>query len=125
MHSPSTHKRWRPSPLISASLALHLGAMLATVARPRLWPWTLGALVADHLLLTAAGLWPGSKLLGPNWAHLPAAAAARGAGAITIDDGPEPEVTARGLAPLGGDGGKAGFLCSGERSQPRSERPAG
>src|SRR3989442_12652296 len=97
MHSPSTHKRWRPSPLISASLALHLGAMLATVARPRLWPWTLGALVADHLLLTAAGLWPKSRLLGPHRAHLPAGAAARGAGPITLHGRPEPGVQARVL----------------------------
>src|SRR5207244_941541 len=87
--------------LISASLALHLGAMLATVARPRLWPWTLGALVADHLLLTAAGLWPRSRLLGPHWAHLPPAAAAGGAAATTPDDGPEPEATARVLQPIG------------------------
>src|SRR2546429_9622199 len=111
MHSPSTHKRWRPSPLISASVALHLGAMLATVARPRLWPWTLGALVADHLLLTAAGLWPRSRLLGPNWAYLPAPAAARGAGAIPIDDGPQPEGTPRVLSPPGEQGVKARLFC--------------
>jgi len=121
MHSPSTHKRWRPSPLISASVALHLGAVLATLARPRLWPWTLGALLADHLLLTAAGLWPRSRLLGPNWAHLPAPAAARGAVAITIDDGPEPEVTARVLSLLDEHGAKASFFCIGERIQRYSE----
>src|SRR6201999_1548976 len=48
-------KRWTPSPLISASLALHVGAAATVVARPGLWPWALGAVVADHLLLTGAG----------------------------------------------------------------------
>ena len=108
-------KRWKPSPLLGASVALHLGAASSVIARPQLWPWMLGAVVADHLLLTAAGLWPRSKLLGPNWTSLPAEAAARGAVAVTIDDGPDPEVTPRVLDLLDEYSARATFFCIGER----------
>src|SRR5579862_6981324 len=69
---------YRPSALIRGSVALHVAAAAGFALRPALWPWALGAVVADHLALTAAGLWPRSKLLGPNWTHLPASAAAAG-----------------------------------------------
>ena len=78
-------------------------------------------MVADHLLLAAAGLWPRSHLLGPNWTHLPPSAningqaAANSAVAITIDDGPEPEVTGRVLDVLDEHGARATFFCIGER----------
>jgi peptidoglycan/xylan/chitin deacetylase (PgdA/CDA1 family) len=75
----------------------------------------LGAVVADHLVLTAAGLWPRSKLLGPNWTHLPATAAAGGAVAITIDDGPDPSITPRVLDLLEKHSARATFFCIGER----------
>ena len=88
--------RWVPSPLLFASAALHLGAGAATLIRPRVWPWALGAVVLNHVVLTAAGLWPKSRLLGPNLTRLPARSALRGEVAITIDDGPDPEVTPRG-----------------------------
>jgi peptidoglycan-N-acetylglucosamine deacetylase len=113
---------WRPSPLIRASLALHAGAIGAVIVRPHWWPWALSAVVADHLLLTASGLWPRSQLLGPNWTHLPPLAAvaapgapARAAVAITIDDGPDPEVTARVLDMLDEHHARATFFCIGER----------
>ena len=60
---------------------------------PPAWPWALGAVGANHLVLTGGGLWPRSRWLGRNWTRLPAAAAARQEIAITIDDGPDPEVT--------------------------------
>ena len=85
--------RWKPTFAIQASLVLHVAAVIAVIARPHLWPWVLGVIIVDHLILTAAGLWPRSKLLGPNWTHLPATAAANGSVAITIDDGPDPAVT--------------------------------
>jgi len=106
---------------IQASLALHAGAAVVLVARPHLWPWVLGAVVADHLLLTAAGLWPRSKLLGPNWTHLPNAAAAAGAVAITIDDGPDPTITPRVLDLLDEHRAKATFFCIGERVEQHSQ----
>jgi peptidoglycan/xylan/chitin deacetylase (PgdA/CDA1 family) len=106
--------RWKPSPFIATSAALHVGAAAAVIGRPQLWPWALGAVVADHLFLTAAGLWPRSRLLGPNWIRLPPHGAA-GAVAITIDDGPDPEVTPRVLDILDRYAACATFFCVGER----------
>src|SRR5882724_9187481 len=113
--------RWKPTWIIQVSFALHAGAAIMLVARPRLWPWVLAAVVGDHLLLTAAGLWPRSKLLGPNWTRLPDAAAAAGAVAITIDDGPDPAVTPRVLDLLDEHRAKATFFCIGERVERHSE----
>jgi peptidoglycan/xylan/chitin deacetylase (PgdA/CDA1 family) len=115
------HKPWRPAPLISGSAVLHLAAIAATAARPHVWPWTLGAVVADHLLLAAVGLWPRSRLLGPNWTRLPAGAAAHGAVAITIDDGPHPDITPRVLAALDEHAAKATFFCVGRKVQRYAE----
>jgi peptidoglycan/xylan/chitin deacetylase (PgdA/CDA1 family) len=102
-------------------VVLHVGAAALALARPHLWPWALSAVLADHLLLTTAGLWPRSHLLGPNWTHLPPTAASAGpapldpAIAITIDDGPDPEVTARVLDLLDEHHATATFFCIGER----------
>lgn len=118
MPERSAQQPWRPSALMRGSVALHLAAVGVVLARPRLWPWALSAVVADHLLLTAAGLWPKSRLLGPNWTRLPAAAAgarAAAAIAITIDDGPDPQITPRVLALLEAHGARATFFCIGER----------
>jgi peptidoglycan/xylan/chitin deacetylase (PgdA/CDA1 family) len=108
-------QRFAGAPLLYGSAALHLAAAAVTVARPRLWPWTVGAVVLDHLLITAAGLWPRSHWLGPNWTRLPESGAARGAIAITIDDGPDPEVTPRVLEVLDAFEARASFFCIGER----------
>lgn len=118
--SPSP-ARWRPSPLVSASLGLHAGALALVLARPSAWPWAVGALVADHALLTAAGLTPRSALLGPNWTRLPPAAVGRRGIAITIDDGPDPRITPRVLDVLDERGAKATFFCIGERVQRHAE----
>ena len=113
---------WRPSRLIRGSVLLHVGAAGLVLVRPHLWPWALSAIVADHVLLATAGLWPRSHLLGPNWTHLPPAPLA-GDGpaplgpaiAITIDDGPDPEVTPRVLDLLDEHHATATFFCIGER----------
>jgi peptidoglycan/xylan/chitin deacetylase (PgdA/CDA1 family) len=107
--------RWSPSPLLYASAAVHLGAAAAALARPRAWPWALGALVANHVALAAAGLWPRSQLLGPNWIRLPAQNGAAARVAITIDDGPDPEVTPQVLAQLAAHRAHATFFCVGAR----------
>jgi peptidoglycan/xylan/chitin deacetylase (PgdA/CDA1 family) len=113
---PPTAPRWKPSPLLLASVLLHAGAALATLLRPQWWPWTLGAVIGNQLLLTALGLWPRSGGLGANMTRLPAAAAARGEVAITIDDGPDPEVTPRVLAILAEHRVAVTFFCIGERA---------
>lgn len=107
---------WRASPLLRASALLHGVALLLTALRPHWWPWTLGAVIANQLQLTALGLWPRSSALGANMTRLPAAAAARGEVAITIDDGPDPEVTPRVLAILAHYRVRATFFCIGERA---------
>lgn len=94
-----------------------MGALALVLARPQAWPWAVGAVLADHALLTALGLTPRSALLGPNWTRLPAAAAGRGELALTIDDGPDPRVTPRVLDLLEERGAKATFFCIGERVQ--------
>ena len=71
--------------------------------------------MADHLLLTAVGLWPRSVLLGSNWTRLPEVAVTRDAVAITIDDGPHPEITPRVLELLEEHGALATFFCVGEK----------
>jgi peptidoglycan/xylan/chitin deacetylase (PgdA/CDA1 family) len=108
---------WKPSALVSASAGLHAGAAVFALARPSLWPWLVGGVLADQLLLAAAGLWPRSHWLGPNWTSLPHSAASRNQVAITIDDGPDPQVTPAVLDLLERHAAKATFFCIGERVQ--------
>ena len=107
--------RWRATPLVGASIVGHVAAVGLVALRPAIWPWVLGSLVADHAVLTAAGLWPRSALLGPNWTRLSPAARARSEVALTIDDGPEPEVTPLLLDVLEQYGARATFFCIGEK----------
>ncbi|MDQ7990892.1 MAG: polysaccharide deacetylase family protein [Candidatus Dactylopiibacterium sp.] len=113
--------RWHPSPFILASCALHALLVVLLVARPAWWPLLLGACVANHLLLALAGLLPRTTLLGANLVRLPAAAAARGEVAITLDDGPDPAVTPRVLEILAAHGARATFFCIGERAAAHPE----
>jgi peptidoglycan/xylan/chitin deacetylase (PgdA/CDA1 family) len=106
---------WNPSLTLKVSVALHAAAGATVLFAPDLWPQALGAVVADQGLLTFAGLWPKSRLLGPNLTCLPEPAAARREIALTIDDGPDPEVTPRVLDLLDAAGAKASFFCIGER----------
>ena len=107
------------APFVRASLVLHAGAAAAVLLRPHTWPWALGAVAADHLMLVASGLWPRSSVLGPNWTRLPSrllpAAGSPGLVALTIDDGPDPEVTPRVLELLAEHAVHATFFCIGER----------
>jgi peptidoglycan/xylan/chitin deacetylase (PgdA/CDA1 family) len=108
-------QRWAGMPLVYGSAAIHLAAAAATIARPRIWPWALGAVVLDHLLIATVGLCPRSNWLGSNWTRLPSTRGARGEIAITIDDGPDPEVTPRVLEVLAAFEARASFFCIGER----------
>ncbi|HTX25223.1 MAG TPA: polysaccharide deacetylase family protein [Steroidobacteraceae bacterium] len=114
MSRSSALHRWLPSPLLKTSALVHVAAA-GSLVRPELWPWALGAVIGNHLLLAGGGLWPRSRLLGPNWTRLPAAATAQDRVAITIDDGPDPEVTPRVLARLEERAAKATFFCIGQR----------
>jgi len=110
---------WKPSPTLQASFALHGAAALGLLLSPSHWPWFLGALVADHGLLTAAGLLPRCRLLGPNLTRLPdgVATEAGAAVAITIDDGPDPDTTPQVLDLLDAAGAQATFFCIGWRAR--------
>ena len=111
----------KTSAILATSAAIHIGAAAAALTRPSCWPWALGAVVANHAVLTAAGLWPRSQLLGPNWIRLPADSCARSEVALTIDDGPDPLVTPKVLALLADHGARATFFCVGERVERYAE----
>jgi len=111
----SLPRRWSPSPLLYGSAAVHVTATAATLALPRVLPWALGAFVANHVALAAAGLWPRSQLLGPNWIRLPAQTGGASGVAITIDDGPDPDVTPQVLSQLAAHHAHATFFCVGVR----------
>ncbi|WP_322029511.1 polysaccharide deacetylase family protein [Paraburkholderia sp. J76] len=115
MPLPAQARRWKPSPFVCGAAALHAGALAAVVAQPHAWPWAAGSVAASHIALTVAGLWPRSALLGPNWTRLPERAGQRIA--LTIDDGPDPEVTPRVLDWLDRFDARATFFCIGERAQ--------
>jgi peptidoglycan/xylan/chitin deacetylase (PgdA/CDA1 family) len=115
LHPESFHGA-RFSPLLKASAVIHLLALAAWLWRPALWPWSLGTLVLNHALISAAGLWPRASLLGPNITRLPPAAVTRREVALTIDDGPDPAVTPVVLDQLQRAGARATFFCIAERA---------
>ena len=106
---------WPVPAVVPASAALHVAAAAAALVWPAAWPAALGAVACNHAALVAAGLWPRSTLLGPNVRRLPAAAAARGEIALTLDDGPDPDVTPAVLDLLAEHAVRATFFCIGEQ----------
>lgn len=117
MHKHRPESRWHSTPLVRTSVVLHLVALVAVLADTgRWWPWALAAVVANHLLIAAVGLWPRSQWLGPNWTRLPAAATARREIALTIDDGPDPLITPQVLDVLDRYAVKATFFCVGVKA---------
>ncbi|WP_415880801.1 polysaccharide deacetylase family protein [Methylomonas sp. TEB] len=113
----SAYRNWQPTPLMKVSLAITIAAPLAIVIQPSIWPWAMIIFIADQLVLTFAGLWPRCSWVGSNWTSLPPAAAARGDIAITIDDGPDPEITPAVLDMLDRFGAKATFFCIAAKAQ--------
>src|SRR5689334_10833568 len=87
------NRGWHPTFLIRLTIALHVSALVLVLVEPGQWHWVLAVVIANHIVLTVAGLWPRSNWLGSNWTQLPAAAIARNEVAMTIDDGPDPVVT--------------------------------
>ena len=108
--------RWPLPRLVTASVGLHAAALGAAAWVPGALPWALGAVALNHVLITGVGLTPRSRWLGANVTRLPAAAAARREVALTIDDGPDPEVTPRVLDLLDAHGQRATFFCIAERA---------
>jgi peptidoglycan/xylan/chitin deacetylase (PgdA/CDA1 family) len=107
---------WRPPPVVVASVALHVLAVIAFSIWPEEWPWILAVLASNHLALGALVLAPRGSLLGPNICRLPAAAATRGEVSLTFDDGPDPVLTPQVLDLLERHGARASFFCIGEKA---------
>ncbi|MEO6280419.1 polysaccharide deacetylase family protein [Roseateles sp.] len=107
---------WPWPPALQASLGLHAAAGMAALSVPGAWPWALGSVVLNHLGLAAAGLWPRSTLLGPNVRALPPAAVERREFTLTLDDGPDPQVTPEVLDVLDEAGAKASFFVIAQRA---------
>ncbi len=116
MSAPHRAAPWRPTPFVGGSAVLHAAALAGVALGPELWPWALGAVAANQAAIVAGGLLPRSRLLGSNWTRLPARAAARGEIALSLDDGPDPQVTPSVLELLEQRGARATFFCIGERA---------
>jgi len=112
---------WRATLFIKITVMLHVLVLVSLVVAPDLWKWALAVLIGNHLVIAAVGLWPRSNWLGPNWTQLPAAAARRNEIALTIDDGPDPEVTPQVLDLLDRFHAKATFFCIGNRAAQHPE----
>jgi len=96
-------------------VGLHLGGAAALALAPHAWPAVAGVLIADHLTMVAAGLWPRGTLIGPTIVRLPPAARSRREIALTFDDGPDPATTPRVLDMLAARGARSTFFCVGRR----------
>ena len=110
-------ERWKPTPLVAASMGLHGLAGASLLLGPQAWPWAVGAVAANHMVLGAVGLWPRSTWLGANMTRLADASIARHEIALTFDDGPDPEVTPRVLDILAEHGCRATFFCIADRAR--------
>ena len=108
---------WKPSPFLKASALIHVAAGGALALQPATWPWAMGALLLNHAAITTAGLLPRCQWLGKTLIRLPQAATARGEISLTIDDGPDPDVTPRVLDLLDAHGARASFFCIGKRAE--------
>ncbi len=101
--------------LLKASVVVHGTALAALAAAPQASSLVVTALVANHLVIGAAGLVPQSTWLGPNLSRLPSPGA--GILSLTFDDGPEPETTPLVLSMLEAAGHRATFFCVGARAE--------
>jgi peptidoglycan/xylan/chitin deacetylase (PgdA/CDA1 family) len=113
-------RRWpagRYPAALTVSAAWHAVALAGVAAAPSSWPWWLAGTALNHATVTAAGLWPRSSLLGPNWTRLPEAGRTAESIALTIDDGPDPVVTPQVLDLLDAHGVRATFFCIGSRAR--------
>ena len=107
---------WSPSIGIRLAIWLHFACAIAFVVSPEGWPWMLATVVLCHLALGGVGMWPRSRLLGPNLLRLPDSATQLGQVALTFDDGPDADVTPKVLDILDRYGAKASFFCVGEKA---------
>ena len=117
MTDPAARARGHLPPFLAASAGLHAAALAGLALSPRSWGLVLTALVANHVAIGAAGLFPRCAWLGPNITRLPPARARGELVALTFDDGPDPDVTPGVLNLLELAGAKATFFCVGKRAE--------
>jgi peptidoglycan/xylan/chitin deacetylase (PgdA/CDA1 family) len=108
-------------PFLGLSLALHCVALPWALIRPEHWPGVVAALVLDHCVITAAVLWPRSRLLGSNMRRLPESLGEQRRVALTFDDGPDPVVSPQIADILDRHSATATFFCVGEKAQRHPE----
>ncbi len=102
---------------LKGSIGVHLLAGGAAAAMPQHAGWAVAAVAANHAVITIAGLLPRCRLLGPNMTRLCKASAQAGSICLTIDDGPDPQVTPAVLDLLDSEAMRASFFCIGERAE--------
>lgn len=107
------YHNWKPTFSIKLSMLVLVSAIVLTLLYPGLWVWSASVVFVNHMILTIAGLIPRSTLLGPNVTRLPDEAAQRDEVSVTIDDGPDPDVTPQVLDILDRYQAKASFFCIG------------
>lgn len=108
---------FEPTPIVQMSIGVHVLVIGLLIGYPGLWPFWLGIIVANHLILVALMLWPRSTAFGANISRLTSYSAAAGEVALTIDDGPDPIVTPAVLDILDQYQVTATFFCIGEYAQ--------
>jgi len=108
---------WKPAFSIKISILIVTCTIIVIMWQPTLWAWGLSLILANRIVLVTAGLFPRSTLLGKNITQLPPESAQRNEIAITIDDGPDPEVTPRVLEILDRHRAKATFFCIGNLAE--------
>jgi peptidoglycan/xylan/chitin deacetylase (PgdA/CDA1 family) len=116
----ASERRWPVTgyPLtLKLTAAWHALALAGCAIAPEMWPWWVAGTAVNHATFTAAGLWPRSTLLGPNWTRLPAIPRNANAIALTLDDGPDPVVTPQVLDLLDAHRVRATFFLIGERAR--------
>ncbi len=101
--------------LLRGTAVVHTLAAAGALHWPDRWPWLMGALVANHSVLVAAGLLPRCGWLGPNLSRLPAESVARREVALTFDDGPDRNSTPEVLKILESRGVRATFFVVGKK----------
>ena len=117
MSIPIFSHYWKLPLAIKIFSLLLVAAVSVTIFNPAAWLWSLALILIVHFVLRMVGLLPRSRLLGPNITRLPQAAALRGEIAITIDDGPDPEVTPQVLEILAQHQARATFFLIGQLAQ--------
>lgn len=100
-------------------MGIHAASLAALALSPGNWRAALGALALNHAVLSTAGMWPRSRLLGANVLRLPAST--EGAVGLTFDDGPDPEVTPRVLDLLDRHQARATFFVVGRKVETHKE----